>query len=332
MYLKLFLTFCLISACNESKTFNYKTIGSIDVVQKSMEKYVSAGAKIQVLAEGFSWSEGPVWVPKLNGLLFTDVPENKAYLWTEGKGLSLFLYPSGSTGYAANSAEEGANGLALDKEGNLILCQHGDRRIARLKNWSFEVPEYETIINMFEGNILNSPNDLAISKNGTIYFTDPPYGLDKQDDDPLKKLSFNGVYKLSSDKKPQLLSKNLNRPNGIALSIDEKILYVSNSDPDNAIIKSYEITPYGIVNEKVFFDGNHLTKNNEGLFDGLKIHSSGTIFATGPGGVLIIDSKGNHLGTIKPNNRTANCAFDKNQNYLYMTSHSKLTRVKINTQ
>ena len=281
-------------------------------------------------AEGFGWAEGPVWIPELNGILFSDVPNNKAYLWTEKKGLSLFLYPSGMTNHAPNNKSAGSNGLGLDSDGNLILCQHGDRSISRLNSWFFEEPKYDVLVDHFNGKWLNSPNDLVFDKQGSIYFTDPPYGLRNGDEDDLKELNFNGVFKWSAREEVKLVEKNMSRPNGIALSLDEKTAYVANSDPANDVIMAFDVLEDGFLNGRIFFDGNILSQTREGLFDGLKMHSSGIIFATGPGGVLLLDSMGVHLGTIMPGKKTANCSFDKDEQYLYLTSTDVLARVKLN--
>jgi gluconolactonase len=295
-----------------------------------MEILISKNAKIEILAEGFGWAEGPVWIPELNGILFSDVPNNKAYLWTEKKGLSLFLYPSGMTNHAPNNKSAGSNGLGLDSDGNLILCQHGDRSISRLNNWFFEEPKYDVLVDHFNGKWLNSPNDLVFDKQGSIYFTDPPYGLRNGDEDDLKELNFNGVFKWNAREEVKLVEKNMSRPNGIALSLDEKTAYVANSDPANDIIMAFDVLEDGFLNGRIFFDGNVLSQTREGLFDGLKMHSSGIIFATGPGGVLLLDSMGVHLGTIMPGKKTANCSFDKHEQYLYLTSTDVLARVKLN--
>ena len=295
-----------------------------------MEILISKNAKIEILAEGFGWAEGPVWIPELNGILFSDVPNNKAYLWTEKKGLSLFLYPSGMTNHAPYNKSAGSNGLGLDSDGNLILCQHGDRSISRLNNWFFEEPKYDVLVDHFNGKWLNSPNDLVFDKQGSIYFTDPPYGLRNGDEDDLKELNFNGVFKWSAREEVKLVEKNMSRPNGIALSLDEKTAYVANSDPANDVIMAFDVLEDGFLNGRIFFDGNILSQTREGLFDGLKMHSSGIIFATGPGGVLLLDSMGVHLGTIMPGKKTANCSFDKDEQYLYLTSTDVLARVKLN--
>ena len=304
-------------------------IGSLEFLDPRMEDLIDKNAKIELLAEGFDWAEGPVWVERLNGVLFSDVPNNKVYMWNEKKGLSIFLEPSGMTNYSPTNKTDGSNGLALDKNGNLILCQHGDRTVARLKKWNFKKPSFDIIVEKYEGKRLNSPNDLVFDKSGSIYFTDPPYGLKIQDDDPLKELNFNGIYRWSESKGIELLSKSMKRPNGIILSEDEKTVYVGNSDKDNNVIIAFDNDKNRLVNERVFFDGNKLSKNRVGLFDGLKLHSSGIIFTTGPGGVLLLDSKGKHLGTIMPGKATANCAFDSNESYLYLTSDNVLARIKL---
>ena len=302
----------------------------LEILDPRMETLISKNAKIEILAEGFGWAEGPVWIPELNGILFSDVPNNKAYLWTEKKGLSLFLYPSGMTNHAPNNKSAGSNGLGLDSDGNLILCQHGDRSISRLNNWFFEEPKYDVLVDHFNGKWLNSPNDLVFDKQGSIYFTDPPYGLRNGDEDDLKELNFNGVFKWSAREEVKLVEKNMSRPNGIALSLDEKTAYVANSDPANDVIMAFDVLEDGFLNGRIFFDGNILSQTREGLFDGLKMHSSGIIFATGPGGVLLLDSMGVHLGTIMPGKKTANCSFDKDEQYLYLTSTDVLARVKLN--
>ena len=306
-------------------------IGEIERLDSDMGLFVSKESKIEVLASGFSWAEGPLWVSKLNGVLFTDVPKNKAYLWTERQGLSVFLDPSGMTNYAPHSSSEGANGLVLDSSGALVICQHGDRRVARLKgDWQLDPPSFETVIDHFEGKRLNSPNDLVFSKNGDLFFTDPPYGLDQQDDDSLKELDFNGIFKWSKKEGIVLLNKTLSRPNGIAFSRDEKTVYIGNSDRGNLIIAAFDYIDGAFKNKRVFFNSKNILRKGPGSFDGLKVHSSGTIFATGPGGVLVIGPKGKHLGTIRPGKATANCAFDAAENYLYLTSTDVLARIKLN--
>ena len=314
-----------------------RTIGSVERLLPEMDQYVAPGAEIEILAEDFGWSEGPVWVDRLNAVIFSDVPSNKIYKWDEKDGLSVFLDPSGFTGIAPrekkgslnaeNRDESGSNGLVLDDNGDLTICMHGDRRIARLDDWDKNT--FSTIIGKYQGKFFNSPNDLVFAKNGDLYFTDPPYGLKKGDQDPLKELDFNGVFKLTPSGSLSLIIEDLTRPNGIAISNDQKTLYVAISDPKDRRIMAYDITPNGVENSRVFFNDDALGKENRGNFDGLKIHPSGTIFTTGPGGVLIITPEGKHLGTIITQEKTANCAFDSKHEYLYMTTHMYLTRIKL---
>ena len=304
-----------------------KTIGSVERLSAEIEQYIPQNAVIEILAEGFDWSEGPVWVEELGAVLFSDVPNNKIYQWVEKKGLQVFRNPSGFTNIVPNSKEQGSNGLTLDANNKLIICMHGDRRIARLDDWNKN--DFTTVVGEFEGKLFNSPNDLVYARNGDLYFTDPPYGFKNGDKDSLKQIPFNGVYKLSQAGELSLLVKDLERPNGIALSNDESILYVTNSHAGNPGIMAYDLKADGVSNGRLFFDGKALSKKDKGSFDGLKIHPSGTIFTTGPGGVLVINDTGTHLGTIRTEVRSANCAFGPDFKTLYMTSDNYLTRIKL---
>ena len=302
-------------------------IGSIERLSSEMDDFISKDSKIEIIAKGFTWSEGPVWSSKLNAVLFSDVPNNIIYKWDEENGLDIFLDKIGYSGIVPNSKKSGTNGLTIDQQGNLIICMHGDRRIVKLKDWNSN--KVLPIATSFNNKLFNSPNDLVYNSKKELFFTDPPYGLQNGDNDALKELQFNGVFRLSADGKLKVLIKNLSRPNGIAISRDEKTLYVANSDLKNLVIMKYKITDDGVKNPELFFDGSVLSKKDIGLFDGLKVHPSGTIFATGPGGVLLINKKGNHIGTIRTKVRSANCAFDDKFEYLYMTSHQYLTRIRI---
>jgi gluconolactonase len=302
-------------------------IGSVERFSSEIDEFFSKDSKIEILANGFSWSEGPVWSKKLNAVLFSDVPNNVIYKWDEKNGLEIFLDNIGYSGVVPNLKKAGTNGLTLDNEGNLIICMHGDRRIVKLKDWNNN--EFVPLATSFNNKLLNSPNDLVYNSNKDLFFTDPPYGLKGGDNDKLKELDYNGVFKLTSNGKLSVLIKNLSRPNGIAISGDEKLLYVANSDLNNPVIMKYQISDEGVKNPEVFFDGSFLSKKDKGLFDGLKIHPSGTVFATGPGGVLLIKSNGIHIGTVRTEVRTANCTFDDKYEYLYMTSHQYLTRIKL---
>ena len=302
-------------------------IGSIEKFSNEIDEFFSKDSKIEIIAKGFDWSEGPVWSKKLNAVLFSDVPNNIIYKWDKKNGLNIFLDKIGYSGIVPNSKKAGTNGLTIDQEGNLIICMHGDRRIVKLIDWNSK--EFLPVATSFNNKLFNSPNDLVYNSKKELFFTDPPYGLRNGDNDKLKELQFNGVFRLSNDGELKVLIKNLSRPNGIAISIDEKTLYVANSDSKNPVIMKYKITDEGVENPELFFDGSVLSKKDIGLFDGLKVHPSGTIFATGPGGVLLINKEGNHIGTIRTKVRSANCAFDDKFEYLYMTSHQYLTRIRI---
>lgn len=319
------------SSQNSTSESKYETIGSIEKLDPELDRVLKDDSEIEILAEGFSWSEGPVWVSSLNALLYSDVPENTVYQWSESSGNEVFLKPSGYTAIEPASATEGANGLAVDMEGNLLLCQHGDRRLARISKDQLtqQNPEFTPVINRFEGKRFNSPNDLTIASNGVIYFTDPPYGLAGQDSDSLKELGFNGVYKLATDGNLTLLIDDLSRPNGVALSPDEKTLYVANSDRARAIWMAYDVTDSGIENGRLFYDATDKVPSVEGLPDGLKVNKEGIIFATGPGGVYVFTPEGKHIGTILTELASANCAFNEDESVLYMTTHKYLTRVKL---
>ena len=304
-----------------------KFIGSVERLSPEIDNLIEKSAKIEILADGFEWSEGPVWSSQLNSVLFSDVPENVIYSWNEDKGLGTFTRPIGYSGKVPNLKKAGTNGLTIDADGNLIICMHGDRKITRLEK--LNINRKVTLVNSFDGNLLNSPNDLVYDSKGNLYFTDPPYGLLEGDNDKLKEIEFNGVYKVSPNGDIEVLVKNLTRPNGISISNDEKTLYVANSDKNNPVIMQYDLSEEGAKNPSIFFDGRELTKKDIGLFDGLKVHPTGNVFATGPGGVLVIKENGDHIGTIRTEVRTANCAFDENFQYLYMTSDMFLTRIKL---
>ena len=304
-----------------------KYIGSVERLSPEINNLIEKNARIEILANGFEWSEGPVWSSQLNSVLFSDVPENVIYSWNEDKGLGIFTRPIGYSGEVPNLKKAGTNGLTIDAEGNLIICMHGDRKITKLEQ--LNINKKATVVNSFDGNLLNSPNDLVYDSKGNLYFTDPPYGLLEGDDDKLKEIPFNGVYKLSPNGDIEVLIKDLTRPNGISISNDEKTLYVANSDNSNPIIMEYELSEFGVKNPQIFFDGNELARKDVGLFDGLKVHPTGNVFATGPGGVLVIKENGDHIGTIRTEVKTANCAFDENFQYLYMTSDMYLTRIKL---
>ncbi len=309
-----------------------RSIGSIERYLPEMDAVVDTAAVIEVLGEGFVWSEGPLWVASDSMLLFTDVPRNKIFSWRPSTGVQTWLEPSGYTGAGTAGDEPGANGLALDPSGGLVLCQHGDRRVARLQaSLSAPVPVFRTLADQFRGQRFNSPNDLCFDSQGNCYFTDPPYGLPGKMDDPDKQLPFQGVFRIDTAGQVTLLVDSLTRPNGIALSPDGNTLYVANSDPERAIWMAYERTPEGgLRNGRVFFDATGQVGDQwKGLPDGLKVDPAGRVFATGPGGVWVFRPDGTPIGRFLTGEATANCALDTAGYTLYITAHQYLCRVRL---
>jgi gluconolactonase len=326
----LMTTVTIMVSCKS--TSEMRTTGSIEKNDPALDAIVSGDPKIEILAEGYKWSEGPVWIESEKMLLFSDVPNNTIFKWTEKGGAEVFLTPSGYTGEGPSASREpGSNGLTLDTSGKLILCQHGDRRIARYEG-SFKDPKpvYVTVADRFEGKRFSSPNDAAVRNNGDIFFTDPPYGLPKQQDDSTKEIAFNGVYKVSAAGAVSMLVDSLTRPNGIAFTPDQKTFIVANSDPDKARWYAYDLTENdSVVNARIFYDATAFTKIEKGLPDGLRIDKNGNIFATGPGGIWIFNKDGKLLGKIKLPEPTANCALADDEKTLYMTSNMYLLRVRL---
>jgi gluconolactonase len=297
----------------------------------ALDQVIAVDATIEVLSSGHSWTEGPVWVETEQKLLFSDIPPNKIFQWSEADGPSEYLYPSGYTDNGDREGEPGSNGLLLNAEGQLVLCQHGDRRMARM-DAPLNAPagNFLSLADKYEGKRFNSPNDATFRSNGDLYFTDPPYGLEKQMDDPKKEIPFQGVYRLDTEGTVHLLTDELSRPNGIAFSPDEKTLYVANSDPQRAIWMAYDVQEDGsIANGRVFFDATADREGKKGLPDGMKVDGDGILYATGPGGVLIFSPDGKHLGTIDTGQATSNCAIGNGGAYLYMTADDYLMRVAL---
>jgi gluconolactonase len=299
--------------------------GKIERKDPRFDKLIAKDAKLEKLAEGFEWSEGPVWVRDGGFLLFSDIPRNSVMKWKEGQGISLYLKPSGYTGVVQYGKEPGSNGLTLDAEGRLISCEHGDRRVSRMETKGGK----KTLVDSYQGKRLNSPNDLVYKSNGDLYFTDPPYGLPENVDDPRKELDFQGVYRLSKDGVVTLLTKEMTRPNGIGFSPDEKTIYVANSDPKKAVWMAYDVKEDGTLGQgRVFFDATSWVDKKEGLPDGLKVDQQGNLFATGPGGVHVYAADGTHLGSIDTGEATANCAFGDDGSVLYITADMYLCRIR----
>lgn len=297
---------------------------AVQRLDPALDKLIPADAKIEVLAEGFKWSEGPVWNAKTGELLFSDVPNNVIHAWKDGK-IRDFMRPSGYSGDDPAWRSSGSNGLAFDAIGRLLIAEHGDRRVSALMEDGGKIP----VADRFEGKRFNSPNDIAVHSSGAIYFTDPIYGLPKGEEDPSREIDFCGVYRCGKDGVVSLVTKELERPNGLAFSPDEKTLYVANSHNPRAIILAVSIGKDGMATAtKVFFD----TKNLEGKGspDGLKVDAAGHLWATGPGGLLIISPQGKLLGRVLTGKATANVAFGgKDGKAVFLTAHDTLVQFKI---
>jgi len=302
--------------------------GTVLRADPAVDAIVPEEYKIEKLHGGFHFTEGPVWINKDGGyLLFSDIPANAIYKWIPDGQLTDFLKPVFEGEYEEGRFV-GSNGLLLDPNGNLLLCEHAGRRVSRMG----EDGERTTVVGKYEGKRFNSPNDAVLHSDGSLYFTDPPYGLAQQDDDPAKELDFNGIYRYSADGKLTLLNRDQSRPNGIGLSPDEKTLYVANSDQSSKLWMAYPVNDDGTLGEgTVFFAAS--SEQADGGPDGLALDTQGNIFATGPGGVWIFTPEGKHLGTIQPDEVPANVTFgDADGKTLYMTARTGLYRVRLNAQ
>lgn len=324
------LTTCTLALAAAAAFAERPTLGSVVHHDPSFAKLIDKEATIEVLASGFVWAEGPIWDKANNRLLWSDVPANTIYQWSEKKeGYSVFMSPSGYTGVTPGYPEPGSNGLTFDAKGRLISCEHGDRRVAALTPGGGKV----TLADRYDGKRFNSPNDLAIHSSGAIYFTDPPYGLPQREKDPKRETPWFGVYRIETDGKVTLLTKECDRPNGIALSPDEKKLYVAQSHGPKPHIFSWDIKDDGTLGpQKVLFDCSDLAKKYPGAPDGMKVDKDGNIWTTGPGGVIVLSPEGKLLGHILTGQRTANCNWGDDGSTLYMTADFYICRIKTKTK
>ncbi|EKB49600.1 SMP-30/gluconolactonase/LRE family protein [Cecembia lonarensis] len=315
-----------------SKPTSMKEDAFIEILDDRILDLLDPDTPFQILAEGFAWTEGPLWLEGQQSLLFTDIPNNSIFKIDEKGALSLFLKPSGYTGDSPRGGEVGANGLTLDPMGRLVLCQHGDRRMARMDS-PLDQPkaQFVTLVDNYQGKRLNSPNDVVFDGRGNMYFTDPPYGLEFNMDDPAKELDFQGLYMLRNSGELELLDQ-LTRPNGLAFSPDQRLLYVANSDPDLAVWYVYEVEMDGTLsNRSLFYDATDYVRKEgfKGLPDGLKVHTSGIIFATGPGGVWVFDSSGNVLARLRTGEATSNCEFSTDEKSFFMTADNYVLKINL---
>lgn len=314
------------------------TMGEILRLDARAGEVLAPDATIEVLASGLDWSEGPVWIPKDDRqhhgggyVIFSDVPRNRAYRWKEGDGLSVFLEPSGYTGLPGYSGEQGSNGLALDREGRIIFCEHGDRRVSVLTPGGGK----RTLADAFEGRRFNSPNDCTVDATGRIYFTDPPYGLPEgPKDTKTRELAWHGVYRIAKDGGVTLLTKEMTFPNGIALAPDGRTLYVAQSDNAAALWKAFPVKDDGTLGaSRVVADVTAMVGKHRGLPDGLEVDVDGRLWATGPGGVHVMTPDGTLLARIDTKMACGNCCFGGDDgSWLYVCSDAFLVRVRTKTR
>lgn len=317
----------LLSGCSNSDSGN---IGQIEKLDSALSSIINENAKIEIIAEGFAWCEGPLWLDESKTLIFSDVPKNIIHSWSEEAGLKDYLTPSGYTGSQPRVGEIGSNGLALSLDNKLLLCQHGDRRVAVMDaSLSDPNPRFIALADNIGGKKFNSPNDLTIRNNGDIYFTDPPYGLPGLDSDSLKETPFNGIYRISNGK-VSLLVDTITKPNGIAFLRDHKTFIVANSDAEKPIWYAFDIDEKdSIVNARIFYNAQKEFKEEGGGPDGMKVDKMGNIFATGPGGIWIFNSEAKVLGKIKLKGAVSNCALTADEKTLFVTNGTQVLRIKL---
>ncbi|MGX1930903.1 SMP-30/gluconolactonase/LRE family protein [Flagellimonas sp. 2504JD4-2] len=311
------------SACVQKAEKKYKEDAFVEILDDEALKIIDADAKMEILGEGYIWSEGPLWVEDGQFLLFSDIPNNKIHK-VDAEGTTDYLTPSGYTGKEPRGGELGSNALLLDNDGNLVLMQHGDRRVAKMNaKLDDPKPEFETIVGSYEGKRFDSPNDGVFDSYGNLYFTDPPYGLEEREKDEAKEIAYQGIYFLGNQEKVILLDSAVTKPNGIRLSPDEKKLYVAVSDPKHSVWYQFDVLEPGkIENKRIFYDATHLVgkEGEHGLPDGMKINSDGYIFATGPGGVWIFNQQAKPIAKIRTGEATSNCAFSTDEKRLFITA------------
>lgn len=296
--------------------------GRILRLAAGLDPLVPAEARIEKIAGGFQFTEGPLWRPD-GTLWFSDVVGNVVRSVTPDGAVKVLITNAGGVSSAPPGSFVGSNGITADRDGTVYMVQHTGRQIVRVG------PDLKlaTFLDKFEGKRFNSPNDLVFRSDGALYFTDPPFGLSKQDDDPAKELTFNGVFRYSHGRLAVIV-KDLKRPNGIAFSPDEKTLYVSDSDTAHKVVMRYDVAPDGgVSNGRVLIDMTADTA--AGVPDGMKVDERGNVYATGPGGIWVLAPDGTHLGTLQLPETPANCAWGDDGRSLYITAETSVYRIKL---
>ncbi|MBI3529761.1 MAG: SMP-30/gluconolactonase/LRE family protein [Betaproteobacteria bacterium] len=299
----------------------------VERLDPEIDRIVSQNPKLFKLADGFQFTEGPVWVRDGGYLLFSDPNANTIYKYTRAGALSVFRSPSGYEGAdIAEFGQPGSNGLTVDRQGRLTFDEHGNHRVSRLERDG----TITVLADNYQGKRLNSPNDLVIKSDGAVYFTDPPFGLPKFFDDARKELPYSGIYRIK-DGMLALLSADLTGPNGIAFSPDEKHLYIGNWDEKNKVVMRYPVNRDGtLAPGEVFFDMT--AAPGEDALDGIKVDAEGHLYVSGPGGLWILAPDGRHLGTIRGPKHAHNMAWGDDGNTLYLTAQSALYRLPLKVQ
>lgn len=331
LYIQILLVTCTGGQAKNNEIKEQQPRARVEILDPEALAILDSAAKPEVIGEGFKWTEGPLYIAQGGYLIFSDIPGNKIYKWKDGQGTSVYLEPSGNTGPAGKAKEPGSNGLLLNAAGELVLCQHGDRRIAKMDAaLSDPKPRFTTLADRYNGKRFNSPNDAVYHPNGDLYFTDPPYGLEKGIADTGKQLDFQGVYRLKPNGQLDVVTKELKYPNGIAVSPDGKLLYVASSDGANNVWMQYELDANGLAkSQRVFYEVHAYEGKNMGGPDGMKVSKRGYVFATGPGGVWLFNAGGKLLARIHTGHLTSNCALSSDERVLFMTCDDYVMRLQL---
>ena len=304
----------------------------IEVYAVQDKSLISPNAQVEVLGSGFHWAEAPVWVPSLNGLLFSDIMDDVIYKWTSTEGVSTYLSNAGSTGHYTPSSEFGVSSILLTEQDELLICQQGDRRVSRMLA-PIHSPDaiFQTVSSHFHGSRYNSPNDMVQHSDGSIWFTDPTFGLpDGEYDDENAELGYSGVFRIKPDGRVVLVTNILNRPNGIAFSPEEDKVYISNSCSQRAVWMVWDLHKDGsISNGQILFDATQNVDHPLDFPGGIKVHPSGALFTAAPNGVYVLTSEGKLLSHIVTHEPTTNLAFNPDYSALFITTEDRLLRVKL---
>jgi gluconolactonase len=321
----------LISGVYMSYAQHAKPLITLQQIDPQFSTLVSKNAKAEIIADGFLWSEGPLWIADHKMLIFSDVKRNVIYKWTKEKGKEVYLKSSGYTGTIPRGGEMGSNGLGLNIKGELVICQDGDR-VVSVMDAPLNKPtaKFIKIATSYKGKKFDSPNDLAFLSNGDIYFTDPPYGLERNAKDPLKEAKYQGVYKISKDGVVTLLTDRITRPNGIGIFPGGKTILISNSDSTKACWYAYDLDKNGMfAHGRIFYSAQKAIKHNNGLPDGLKIDKQGNVFAAGPDGIWVFNKAGKLLGKILIDDLASNCSFSADEKTMYVTNNHRVLKINL---